>query len=404
MQRGITQLVSILLVLGLVGCSWFGGDEEEVKRDPYPLQRFSSEVELKTIWSTRIGKGSEGDYLRLVPAIDAGRVFAASTDGHVAALDAEKGRKIWQVSIRDAYEDGQANGGFSHRNEQDEAITGGVGVGNGLVLVATSAGHVIAFNQSDGSLAWISDATSEVLAPPQINAHVAVAQAIDGKVTGYDPLDGARRWTYSASVPSLTLRGTSTPVLAANVVIVAFANGRGAILSSEEGITNLEQKVAVGQGQSELERLVDIDGAMVVEGNQLFAASYQGRVIAMDLIKGTLNWQHEASSFAGLGSGFGQVYVASEASVVTAYDMGNGKELWHVDALTYRDITTPVTIGNYIVVGDKEGYIHLLAQTDGRMVGRKKVDNSGIRSTVLTSNDRLYILGNSGKLTAVSIQ
>lgn len=404
MQRGIAQFTSILLVLSLTGCSWFGGDEDEERRDPYPLTRITPEVEIKTLWSTRIGNGSRDKYQRLVPAIDAGRIFAASVDGRIVALELEKGRKIWSVDIRDVYADEKAGGFLSFGKAKVDLVSGGVGVGNGLVLVGTSAGHIVAFNQSDGSMAWKSKVSSEVLAPPQINTDIAVAQSIDGKITGFDPLDGARRWTYSTTVPSLTLRGTSTPVLLPHIVISAFANGRVAMLNSEQGLPHWEQKVAVSQGQSELERLVDIDGAMVVQGNRLYVASYQGRLISLDLTNGGINWQHKASSFAGLGSGFGQVYLAAEDSVITAYDMDTSKEIWRVDALTYRDITSPVTIGNHVVVGDLEGYIHLIAQTDGRFVGRKKVDGAGIRSAVLANSNRLYVLGNSGKLTALTIQ
>ena len=404
MQRGVAQFASILLVLSLTGCSWFGGDEDGEVRDPYPLTKFTPEVEIKTVWSTRIGQGSQDKYQRLAPAIDAGRIFAASRDGTVVALDPAKGSKIWSIDLRNIHA-GQKTGGFFSFGKGDEgAISGGVGVGNQLVLVGTSAGQVVALNQSDGSLAWISAVSSEVLAPPQINDDIAVAQSIDGKVFGFDPMDGTQRWTYATSVPSLTLRGTSTPILMPDIVISAFANGRVVLLSSEQGLPHWEQKVAVSQGQSELEKLVDIDGAMVVQGNRLFVASYQGRLISLDISQGGINWQHQASSFAGLGGGFDQVYLAAENSVIIAYDMDTSKEIWRIDALTYRDVTSPVTIGNYIVVGDVEGYIHLLAQTDGRFVGRKKVDGDGIRSAVLAGGNRLYVLSNSGKLTALAIQ
>jgi outer membrane protein assembly factor BamB len=339
-----------------------------------------------------------------VPAIDAGRIFAASQDGKIAALDLAQGNEIWGVDLRNIYAGQKSGGFFSFGSNNEDAVTGGVGVGNDLVLVGTSAGQVVAFNQSDGSLAWSSAVSSEVLAPPQINSDIAVAQTIDGKVFGFDPMDGARRWTYTTSVPSLTLRGTSTPILLPNVVISAFANGRVALLSTEQGLPHWEQKIAVSQGQSELEKLVDIDGAMVVEGGRLFVASYQGHLAALEVSKGGINWQRQASSFAGVGSGFDQVYLAAENSVMIAYDMDTSKEIWRIDALTYRDVTTPITVGNYVVLGDVEGYIHLLAQTDGRFVGRKKVDSDGIRSAVLADGNRLYVLGNGGKLTALAIQ
>jgi outer membrane protein assembly factor BamB len=404
MRHRIVQIASILLVLGLTGCSWFGGDKDEESRDPFPLTNINPEVVIKTVWSTRIGQGSQDKYTRLVPAIDGDRIFAASIDGRVMALELANGRKIWEVNLQDIKSGQKAGGFFSFGKGGTNAVSGGVGVGNELVLVGTDAGQVVGLNQSDGSLAWTSTVSSEVLSPPQINGDIAVAQSIDGKVAGFDPLDGTRRWTYSTSVPKLTLRGTSTPILLPDIVIAAFANGRVVVLNTDQGLPLWEQKVAVSQGQSELEKLVDIDGAMVVQANRLFIASYQGRLIALDINNGVISWQHPASSFSGVGSGFGQIYLAAENSVLITYDMDSSKEIWRIDALTYRDVTSPITIGNYIVVGDVEGYIHLLAQTDGRFVGRKKVDGDGIRATVLADGNRLYVLGNSGKLTALAIQ
>lgn len=403
----ISRFASVLLLLSLASCSWIGGlfdsEDEEVKRDPFPLTKIESEVDLKTLWSIRVGQDNEDNYQRLVPAVDGGRIFAAGTDGRVFALEPAKGKKIWETDIRDVFTGSRSDGFFAFGKDKKDVISGGVGVGNDLVMVASSSGHVIALNQSDGSLAWKAEVSSEVLAPPQVNTEIAIAQSIDGKVVGLDPLDGTKRWTFSTSVPGLTLRGTSTPILLQDQLITAFANGRVMLLNTSQGLAHWEQRVAVGQGQSELERLVDIDGTMVLQGSRLFVVSYQGRLIAVDVTKGEVVWQHTASSFAGLGAGFGQVYLAAEDSVLTAYNMDTSKEIWKVEALTYRDITSPVDFGNYIAVGDAEGYIHLIAQSDGRFVGRKKVDGRGIRSTMLALDDRLYVMGNSGKLTALAV-
>jgi outer membrane protein assembly factor BamB len=143
---------------------------------------------------------------------------------------------------------------------------------------------------------------------------------------------------------------------------------------------------------------------MVIEAGRLFVASYQGQLVALEISSGKIGWQRPASSFVGLGGGFGNVYLAADNSVLAAFDMTSSREVWSVDALTYRDITAPVATGNYIVVGDVEGYVHLIAQSDGRFVGRSKVDGDGIRSTIVANGSTLYVMGNSGKLFALRIR
>ncbi|MBD3649267.1 MAG: outer membrane protein assembly factor BamB, partial [Pseudomonadales bacterium] len=341
--------------------------------------------------------------VRLVPAISGSRIFAVSPDGNVMALNISTGKPVWEVEVQDLFSDEEQAAIFP---EDIDAITGGVGIGGDLVVVAVVGGKLVALNQSDGSLAWQSDVTSEVLAPPAVDRDLVVSQSIDGKVAAYDALDGTRQWLYSTSVPSLTLRGTATPILLSDLVIAGFANGRIVALNRGQGLPVMDERIAIAQGKSDLERLIDIDGKMVVtlNGAQLFVASYQGNLAAVDLKERRVRWMKEASTVAGLGQGFGNIYISSADSRVAALDMENSRESWENEALLYRDITAPVAISSYIVVGDFEGYIHFIAQSDGRFTGRRRVDGDGVTSPPVVEGSRVYILANSGRLYSYEIR
>ena len=391
-----------LVALLLSGCSWFGGGDDDVEEIvPTKLVKFENEIEIKPIWDSKLGKGAEDRAIKLIPAVASSRVFAASADGNVVAFQANNGRKIWTVQVRDAYSKEEVRNAFG---DGSDIITGGVGIGRDIVVVGTSAGEIVALNQSDGSLAWRARTSSEVLAPPQIDRDLVVAHTIDGKIGGFNPLDGERKWLYSTTIPSLTLRGTSTPIITDEYVIAGFANGRFALLERERGLAGADQRVAAPSGRSDLERLVDIDGTMVVAGNVLFIVSFQGRMAAVDLTTGRLLWAQEASSVVGLGEGFGNIYIAYANSIIAAKDMADGRDVWEIDALMHRVVTTPVSTGSYIAVGDFDGYLHIIAQSDGRFVGRRRVDGDGIQSPVVVDGNRLFIMGNSGRLSAFEIE
>ena len=179
---------------------------------------------------------------------------------------------------------------------------------------------------------------------------------------------------------------------------------RFALLDREKGIVGADERIAVAAGRSDLERLVDIDGNMVVVGSNLFVVSFQGRMAAIDIKTGRLAWARDASSVAGLGEGFGNIYIAHADSLLGAVDMTSGRDVWEVDALLHRDITAPVSSGSYIAVGDFEGYVHVIAQSDGRFVGRRRVDGDGILSPVVADGNRLFVMGNSGRLSTFEIQ
>ena len=400
-SRQIGLLVWFLAFLAMSGCSWFGGDDEPEQIKPNPLPKINEEVRLEVLWNQKIGGGTGDRAIRLRPAIIGGRVFAASADGKIKALTTDTGRIIWETEIKDFYTKEELSFGFS---KDLDAVTGGVGAGGDLVVVGTGAGEILALNQSDGSLAWKSRVASEVLSQPQIDDDLVVVQSIDGKVAAYDAIDGSRKWIFTTKIPSLTLRGTATPIISGDVILVGFSSGRVALLERSTGFSGLDRRVGVAEGDSDLKRLVDIDGAMAMENGRLYAASFQGRIISVDIATGRTLWSEEASSVSGVGTGFGNVYLAGSDSEISAHNADNGREVWRVDALLHREITAPVAIGSYLAFTDFEGYLHLMAQSDGRFVGRRKVDGSGVRSGVVEKDGRLYALGNKGSLFVLEIR
>ncbi len=371
-------------IINLNPATWFA--DEEVN-PPVELRSIDQEIELRRIWSANIGNGQGSDYFELTPAIDGERIFAASEDGNIYGLELESGDVIWRTRL------------------DDETVTGGVGAGRGLVLVGTANAEVIAFNQFTGEELWRGAVTSEVLSPPQTNGDVVVAQTVDGKLIALDAGDGARRWIYETTLPALTLRGTNRPVITPQgFVIAGFSNGTLVSVAADDGIWRWEERIAIPEGRYDIERVIDADGDLQLDGNRVLASSYQGNVMAFDIATGRIVWGMEASSYHGLDQGFGNIYYSSEASHVVAVRDNSNDVVWTNEDLEYRALTGPKTVGNYIAVADFEGWLHVISQIDGRIVGRMRVDNDGVRAKILADGGRLYVYGNSGTLMALAIQ
>ena len=388
----MNRTIALLVLPFFTGCgivnlnptTWFA--DEEVN-PPVELQNIDEEVELRRIWSASIGNGQGSDYFELTPAIDGERIFAASEDGNIYGLELDSGDVIWRTRL------------------DDETVTGGVGAGRGLVLVGTANAEVIAFNQFTGEELWRGAVTSEVLSPPQTNGDVVVAQTVDGKLIALDAGDGARRWIYETTLPALTLRGTNRPVITPQgFVIAGFSNGTLVSVAADDGIWRWEERIAIPEGRYDIERVIDADGDLQLDGNRVLASSYQGNVMAFDIATGRIVWGMEASSYHGLDQGFGNIYYSSEASHVVAVRDNSNDIVWTNEDLEHRALTGPKTVGNYIVVADFEGWLHVISQIDGRIVGRMRVDNDGVRANILADGSRLYVYGNSGTLMALAIQ
>ena len=405
-RLSVALLAPLLLV---TGCTWFdwlpwiGGDEDDDDKadEPTPLVEFPAEADIERLWRADIGDGLGRKYLRLNPAIVADRVYAADAYGVVEARNRFDGKRLWRVRVDEP--DGRAFYKFWDRRDP-AFLTGGVGVGDGRVLVGTTRGEVIALDAADGRVLWRSEVSSEVLARPVADDDIVVVQTGDGRITVLEGDDGALRWSFDTQVPVLTLRGTAAPVLRDGLVYAGFATGKIVAIRAEDGQPVWEQRVMLPEGRSELDRMVDVDSTPLVGRSFIFAVSYQGRIRAFRRSDGAPIWEQDASSFVDLAEGYGQVYVVSDDDVVRAIDQGDAVVVWEQEALRNRRLTSPLAFGNYVLVGDDEGYLHVIAQSDGRFVARRRLDGSGLRSGMIEADGTVYVLSNDGRLEAVEIR
>jgi len=402
LRRNFACLVAVGLLCG--ACSWMPwADKTPDPDEPAALTKYKTEVNVKQIWGASIGQGLGKKYLRLPPAILADHIYAADGYGHVEARDRFKGKRQWQARVGTV-----KRGLFASMNFMDQGdtsfVSGGVGAGEGLVIVGTTHAEAIALSAADGTERWRVQLSSEVLSQPATGDGLVYLQTSDGRLVALDAKDGARRWTFDTQVPPLSLRGTGAPVYAGGLVFAGFANGKVGAFRSLSGEPIWEQRVMLPQGRSELDRIVDVDGSPLVTNSAIYAASYQGRISALRPSDGTELWERETSSYLDLAEGYGNVYVVDDKGIITAIDQQTATVAWEQRSLFRRGLSAPVTVGNYLIVGDDDGYVHVLAQSDGRLLGRRKIDGKGIRSRPLVAEDIVYCMGNSGKLVALKIE
>ena len=399
-------LAWVLLLSGCAAFSWIPGigdeEDDEEKTEPAELVDFDAEVKLERQWKNKVGKGLGSKYIRLQPLVVADRVVAADAYGVVAAFDRFSGEKIWQQQVGEVERRASGLDRFLDRSDSG-FVSGGVGGGEGLALLGTTRGNVIALALSDGTEQWRTYVGSEIGAQPVAAQGRVFAHTIDGELIAFDAETGDKLWSYSSQVPLLTLRGTSTPVTGRDVVYTGFASGKVVALRANNGEPIWEQRIMLPEGRSELERIVDVDAAPLVTGNSVYAQAYQGRMMRILARDGRPRWEADVSSFLNLAEGYGQVYAVEEKDTVTALDQERGEVTWQHDLLARRALTAPLAYSNYLVVGDAQGYMHVMAQRDGRMMGREKVNGKGLRTPFVLADGTFFVLDNAGGLHAYKI-
>lgn len=384
MTRALRLLPLLILMAGCGTMETVGGwfsSKDKIVNPPAPLVDMTSTINVSELWSRNTGKGTDDQYLELTPAVASQRIYIVDARGKLTAMDASNGRELWKAGAK-------------------ARITGGPGFGSDTVLLGTDQGVVIAYAAADGRELWRARVSSEILSPPQRSGNTVVVRALDGKLFGINATNGNRTWVYDRSVPSLTLRGTSRPVIEDDIVISGFDGGRLVSLELDSGRVLWETRVAVSQGRSELEQMVDIDSEPVIVDGVIYVVTFQGQLSAVELESGRLLWSREVSSYAGFSVDDKNVYVSDDNSQVHAYDRYSGSQLWTQDKLRFREITGPADVGDYLVVGDLEGYLHWMNKDNGNFAARNRVSKNRIIAQPVVVGKFVYVYGTDGTLAA----
>jgi len=400
----LLRILAIALVLSFAtGCAtvkgWFGDDKTRALA-PAKLTDIATPIRVQSAWTRKLGDGQAKLGLSQRPALEGDRAFVSDDSGRVLALDINTGNTLWDSEVVKTGKQGSRLY-FWRRTSVEGGVTGGPGVGNGLVVVGGRNGEVVALDAETGTERWRTDVTSEVISSPLVTNGFVVVRSNDGRTFGLDAADGTRKWVFDRGLPNLSVRGNGSPVAGGALVYLGYDDGSVIALRLTDGLRAWEQLVAEPDGRNELERLADVDGEIQVGLTELYATSIRRQTMAITLSTGRPLWVRDIGGYSGLAMLSDRLIVTDPDGNVFALDRNNGSPLWKQDALARRWLTTPAVHGNFAVVGDVEGYLHWIRLEDGQLAGRTRLDKAPILGTPQVSvNGMLLALSSDGRLTA----
>jgi len=373
------------MALAITGCSTISSlnpFKKEDKTPPAKLVDIKSPIPAKVVWKHSVGKAGVNVF---TPALAGNSLFVADADGNVERLDVATGKQQW-------------------RAKAGTDLTAGVGSDGKVVVVGGVKGKIIALDADSGKEIWTAQATSEILSTPVIGGDLAIVRSVDNRITAYDARTGERRWFIQRQTPALTLRNAPGMVVASGNVVVAQPAGRMLGLALTNGVPRFEVPVAEPRGATELERVSDIGGTPVVFEQDICTVTYQGKVGCFDVNTGVAKWTKDASSDVGVSVDQRFVFVADDKGNVAAFSRDGGASAWKTDKLAYRRLSTPISFGRTVAVGDFEGYVHFLSREDGTLLGRVSTDGSPIKSVPLLAGPNVIVQTQSGTVAAIAAE
>jgi outer membrane protein assembly factor BamB len=338
--------------------SWMPFSKDEKLR-PMKLTDIESRVAPKVIWQASVGKA--GGY-RFFPVVEGDKVVTAANDGTVTVLEHSTGRQLARI-------------------DAGLKLAAGVGYADNRVVVVSVKGEVLAFDDA-GKQAWKLPVAGEVLAPPAIAAGVVVLRTSDGRVYALDAADGKRKWLYQRNSPVLTLRSEAGVIATRTEVVAGYPGGKLIALDLQDGKLTWETTLAQPRGATELERISDVGGVPLIEGGRICAASYQGKIACFEISSSNMIWSREISSAHSIAGDSRYFFASDVDGNVVALDRNSGANIWKQDKLLRRKLTAPVVVNGSVVVGDIEGYLHVISPEDGAMIGRFATDGTAINVIV----------------------
>ena len=385
-----TRFVLLLALFALAGCETLTSLRQdfadkvfgrEPPNPPAALEEFKQSYIAKIDWSSNIGKTERYDY---TPALDSSAVYASNAAGEIVKLDANNGRQIWRINI-------------------GEPISGGIGIGAGILMVGSKTGNVHAYDAS-GKLLWKSKVSSEILSVPRYFDGLVIVRAGDNHIFGLDATDGNRKWVYERTTPALSLRSSVGIVVDGGAVYAGFAGGKMVAIRADNGKLLWEATIAQPKGVTEIERIADITSLPVIDGPVVYAVAYQGRIAAVDRRSGKVVWNRDISSYAGMSTEDGKVFVSHALGSVYSLDYETGKTFWRQAGLLNRRLTAPLPMGSVIAVGDLDGYLHFLTRDEGSFASRIKLDSNAVMSLIPgATSSQLIAETRDGGIYAISI-
>lgn len=384
-MRISSKLVGVGVLALMTGCSTlnslnpFASDKKGDQ--PAKLVELKGSMAVRTAWKLDIGKAKGYQFS---PALSGNTLVVAAADGAIARVDAATGKQLWRVKA-------------------DSDLSAGVGTDGNLIVVGAEKGILMGYDM-DGKLLWKTQLSSEILSAPVVSQGIVVARSIDNRIVGVDATDGSKKWTVQKVAPPLTLRNAPGMIVAGTDVIVAQPGGKLSALIIATGAPRWDVEVGISRGATELERVTDIGGAPVLFENEVCAASYQGRVGCFDLVTGSARWTRDLSSSVGVAVDQLFVFAPDDKGALNAFTRDTGASSWKNDKLSFRRLSTPLSYGRAVAVGDYEGYVHFLSREDGSFLARAATDGSPIVGTPLVAGANLIFQTQNGTVTAIAVE
>lgn len=351
---------------------------------------------LKKQWSSSIGQGNDDRAaLTAQPVVAEGLVFTLDTQAQVSAFSLKDGSRKWDLSVVPPNEDGAG------------ALGGGIAYADGKIFVTAGYKSLVALEAQTGKLLWRVDMPAPGRAAPTvIDGRVSVV-TMDNRLLVFGASNGTLIWKYDGVAETTSVLGGASAASDENTLVLPLSSGDVFGFSAADGKLQWQDNLSAVRRAGALSSIADIRGLPVIDRGLVFAASYSGRMVALDQFSGQRIWQREISAAQTPWSAGSAVYVMTSDQQLVALSRDKGDIHWVVPLKKFEEDdrekpiiwSGPVLAGGRLIIVSSLGDMLYLDPVTGKISGTDEMAD-GTTVAPVVSNGYLLILTTAGDLVA----
>lgn len=347
-------------------------------------------------WTAQIAGSSNRQRLAAAPVIGDGRLYVMGTDGVVHAFDAQSGASLWTKS-------------FAVKGDGSNAVFGGgVSFDGGRVYVTTGLGEVAALDAATGNQVWTNKPGGPLRGAPTIAFNAVYVMTQDNQIFSLDAADGKLIWNESGSLTQAGVFGVAAPAAGQGTVIAGYSSGELVAYRYENGRQLWSDALARTSISTEVGSLTDVDADPIIDRGAVFALGQGGRMAAYELVTGQRMWELNLAGISTPAVAGDWVFTLDDHAEILAIARTTGRVRWLTQLTRYKNEKKrknpffwvgPVLAGNKLWVANSHGQVGTVDPATGTYAPFTELSDAVMLEPVV-ANGTLYILDNSGRITA----
>ena len=348
------------------------------------------------VWSAEIAGTSPKRRLAAAPVIGGGRLYAVDTDGVVHAFDAATGAQVWTHRI-------EVSGDLERA-----AFGGGASFADGRVYATIGTGDVVALDAATGQQFWRVKPSGPLRGSPTIAFNSVYVMTQDNQIHALNTTDGSQVWQDAAAAGQSGVFGVAAPAAGQGTVIAGYSTGELVAYRYENGRNLWSDALSLTSISTQVGTLTDVDADPIIDNGQVFALGQGGRMAAYELTTGQRVWELTIAGISTPSVAGDWIFTLTDDSRLLAIQRNTGKIRWINQLERWRNPkkrtgpifwTGPVLANNRLWIASSQGDVRSVDITTGTATPFARLKAS-VSLPPVVANDTLYILDNSGRITA----